>query len=194
MKIYGIIRTVIYWALTALVLAFVSTLAEIEALRYFIGGLMVFYGVEEIILTAIKNKKHYAIESLFWNVIEIVIGFTLIVFVEESETNVAYAIVCVSWAIWSILRESRELVEAAEVLKEGNLVPCKVVAIVNIIESLVVIAFSLTMIMEPGEHHAKIHLYLLAVELFTKVLFPIIKYAAERAAEKKEPSSCRRRQ
>ena len=185
MKIYGIIRTVIYWALTALVIAFGANLAEIEVLRYFIGGLMIFYGVEEIILTAIKNKKHYSIRSLYWNLIEIAIGITLIVFIENGEIDVTYAVVCVSWAIWSILRESRELVEATEELKENKLIVCKIVAIANMLESLTVIALSMTMLIEPGEHHAKIHLYLLAVELFTKVLFPIINYVAERLNEKK---------
>ncbi|MCM1440320.1 MAG: hypothetical protein NC131_14120 [Roseburia sp.] len=186
MKIYGAVRTVLYWALTVLVIVFVSAIAEIEVLRYFIGGLMIFYGVEEIIYTVFKNSKHYSIKSLYWNVVEIVIGITLIVFVETGEVNVTYAVVCVGWAIWSILRETRELVEATEELKENKLIPCKIVAIVNLLESLTVIALSLTMLIEPGEHHAKIHLYLLAVELFTKVLFPIINYAAERFAEKKE--------
>lgn len=189
MKIYGIMRTAIYWVLTALVIAFVSTLAEIEVLRYFIGSLMIFYGAEEIIHTAVKNKKHYSIGSLYWNVIEIVIGLTLIAFIETGETNVVYAVVCVGWAIWSILRETRELVEATEELKENKVTVCRIVATVNIIESLIVIAFSLTMIIEPGEHHAKIHLYLLAVELFTKVLFPIINYIAERSAERKNETA-----
>ena len=94
MKIYGAIRTVIYWVLTALVLAFISEIAEIEVLRYFIGGLMIFYGVEEIIYTVFKNKKHYAINSLYWNLVEIIIGITLIVFVETGEINVTYAVVC----------------------------------------------------------------------------------------------------
>ena len=179
MKIYGAIRTAIYWALTALVIAFVSAIAEIEVLRYFIGGLMVFYGVEEIIYTAIKNKKHYSINTLYWNIIEIAIGLTLIIFVETS-----YSVVCVCWAIWSILRETRELVELTEELKENKLVICKIVAIVNLLESLTVIALSLTMVIEPGEHHAKIHLYLLAVELFTKVLFPLINYIAEHLHKK----------
>ena len=185
MKVYGVIRTTIYWVLTALVLAFVSTLAEIEVLRYFIGGLMIFYGVEEIIFTVFKNKKHYSLNSLYWNLVEIIIGITLIVFVETGEVNVTYAVVCVSWAIWSILRETRELLEATEELKENKLITCKIVAIVNLLESLTVIALSLTMLIEPGEHHAKIHLYLLAVELFTKVLFPIINYIAERVKDKK---------
>ncbi|MDE7394865.1 MAG: hypothetical protein K2M95_01935 [Clostridiales bacterium] len=184
MKVYGMIRTGLFGALTAVVLALVPTLAEIEVLRYFIGSVIIFYGVEEIVFTAIKYKKHYAIHSLFWNVVEIVIGLTLIVFVETGETNVTYAVVCVVWAMWSILRETRELAEVTEELKESRLLPCRIVAIVNLIESLTVIAFSLTMLIEPGEHHAKIHLYLLAVELFTKVLFPIIKTIAEKHEEK----------
>lgn len=186
MKIYGAIRTAIYWVLTALIIVFISTLAEIEVLRYFIGGLMIFYGVEEIIFTVFKSKKHYSIHKLYLNIIEIVIGLTLIVFIETGDIEVTYAVVCVSWAIWSILREERELIEATEELKKNKLIACRIVAIVSILESLTVIALSLTMIIEPGEHHAKIHLYLLAVELFTKVLFPIINYTAEHLEEKKK--------
>ena len=186
MKIYGAIRTVIYWALTALVFVFVLTLAEIEVLRYAIGGLMIFYGVEEILHTVFKHKKHYSIPSLYWNIIEILIGIVLIVFVETGDEEVTYAVVCVCWAIWSILRETRELVEVTEELKERKHLLSKVTSIVNALESLTVIALSLTMLIEPGEHHAKIHLYLLAVELFTKVLFPIVHYIAERAEERKK--------
>lgn len=186
MKIYGIIRTATYWALTALVIVFISTLAQIEVLRYFIGSLMMFYGVEEIILTAFRSKKHYAIGTLYWNLVEILIGLTLVVFVETGDIEVTYAVVCVGWAIWSILRETRELVEVTEELKENELVLCKVVAIVSLLESLTIIALSLTMLIEPGEHHAKIHLYLLAVELFTKVLFPIIHYIAEHRKDRKK--------
>ena len=185
MKVYGAIRTAIYWILAALIIAYVSTLAEIEVLRYFIGGLIVFYGVEEILYTVFKNKKHYSTHSLYWNIIEIAIGLTLIIFVETGELAVTYAVVCVGWAFWSILREAREIAEVSEELKKNKLILCRVVAIVNLIESLVVIAMSLTMIIEPGEHHAKVHLYLLAVELFTKVLFPILIYVAERLEEKK---------
>ena len=185
MKIYGAIRTALDWVLTILVLVFISSLAEIEVLRYFIGSLMIFYGAEEIIYAIFKHEKHYSTNSLYWNIVEILIGFTLIVFVEAGEIELTYAVVCVSWAIWSILRETRELVEATEELKETKLLVCKIVAIINILESLTVIALSLTMLIEPGEHHAKIHLYLLAVELFTKMLFPIIKYIAERLEEKK---------
>ena len=72
-----------------------------------------------------------------------------------------------------------------EELKDKNPLGVKAVAIFNILESLTVIALSLTMLIEPGEHHAKIHLYLLAVELFTKVTFPIVHYIAECLEEKK---------
>ena len=186
MKVYTAIRTAIYWALTILVIVFVSSIAEIEVLRYFIGGLMMFYGMEEIVYAVFKNKKHYSNHTLYWNIIEVVIGLTLVVFVETGDVEVTYAVVCVAWAIWSTLRETRELVEVAEELKHNKLIACRIVAIVNLVESLTVIALSLTMLIEPGEHHATIHLYLLAVELFTKVLFPIINYLAERKAEQKK--------
>ena len=185
MKIYGAIRTVLYWVMTVLVLVFITHLAEIEILRHFIGGLMLFYGVEEILYTAVKNKNHYAVHSLYWNIVEILIGFTLIVFVEPSDPEVTYAVVCVGWAIWSILRETRELTEVTEELKEHAHLLSRTAAVVNILESLLVIALSLTMLIEPGEHHAKIHLYLLSVELFTKVTFPIVHYIAELLEEKK---------
>ena len=185
MKIYGAIRTVLFWALAALALVFVATLAEIEVLRYFIGGLMVLYGVEEILYTVFKNKRHFVLHGLFWNVTEVIIGLVLIVFVETGDVEVTYAVVCASWAIWSILREARELYELVKELKEHKLIPCKIVAVLNLVESLTVIALSLTMLIEPGEHHAKIHLYLLAVELFTKALFPLIEYVAHHVHERK---------
>ena len=189
MKIYGAIRTVIYWALTALVFVFVLTLAKIEVLRYAIGGLMIFYGVEEIIYTAVKHEKHYSTHSLYWNIIEILIGLVLIVFVETDNEEVTYAVVCVCWAIWSILREARELVEVTEELKEKKAVLSRIASIANMLESLTVIALSMTMLIEPGEHHAKIHLYLLAVELFTKVLFPIVHYVAGLLEKRKKPNN-----
>ena len=186
MKTYGIIRTVLYLALTALVIAFVSAIAEIEVLRYFIGGLIIFYGVEEIVYTVFKNKKHYSIHSIFWNIVEVVIGIVLIVFVETDDIEVTYAVVCVCWAMWSILRETRELAEIVGEINESKPVTCRVVNIINVLESLTVIALSLTMIIEPGEHHAKIHLYLLTVELFTRVAYPFVKYIAENYGKKKK--------
>lgn len=185
MKVYGIIRTALCIALSALVIAFVPSLSEIETLRYFTGGLLIFYGAEEIIYTVFKNKKHYNINSLYWNLVEIVIGLTLIVFVETDDINVTYAVVCVVWAIWSILRESRELVEATEELKSNKLIACKIIKILSLLESLTIIGISLTLIITPGQHHAEIHLYFLSVELVTRVLFPILMYIAERANEKK---------
>ncbi len=167
-KIYNVIRSAVYLALAAVVIVFLQQIAEIVCLRYFIGGLIIFYGVEEIAFTAFNSRKHFSLKSIYWNAVEIVLGLTLIVLVENGEENVTYAVVCVSWATWSILRETRELVEATEHFKK------KPTSALNILESLVVIALSITMIITPTEHHAEIHLYLLAVELATKVLFPMV--------------------
>lgn len=186
MKIYGAIRTAIYWILGILIIVFISTLAEIEVLRYFIGGLMIFYGADEILVTAVRNKRHYPIYLLYWFFMEIIIGFTLVVFVKTGDVEVTYAVVCVCWAIWSILREDRELIELSKQLKKNKPIGCKIVAITSLLESLTVIVLSLMMLIEPGKHHAEMHLYLLVVEMFTKMLFPIINHAAEHLAEKKK--------
>ena len=40
------------------------------------------------------------------------------------------------------------------------------------IESIVVIVFSVLMIAHPTEHHAHTHIYLLGIELLLEVIFP----------------------
>ena len=54
MKIYRMIRVPLYLALAALVIVFVRELAEIRALRFFIGGLMIFYGAEDVFFEKIS--------------------------------------------------------------------------------------------------------------------------------------------
>lgn len=197
MKAYKFIRTGVFLALAAVTLIFLHTF--VENLHYFIGALMVFYGVEEIVYTAFHEKKHFSVRSLYWNIVEILIGSTLIIFVSHEP----YPVVCVAWATWSILRETRELVEITEEFKHKPTVLGKIISIVSVLESLIVIAFSITMIIEPGEHHAMIHMYLLAVELATKVIFPLFDIqirrkpavsttpapATDEIAQDEEPSS-----
>lgn len=186
-KVYNLIRTVIFVGLAAFVITalYLLDLSEIERLRYFIGALMIFYGAEEIIYTAFNRKNHISVKSLYWDIVEIILGLVMILFVGKGEADVIYAVVCVSWATWSILRETRELVEITLEFKE------KATGILNISESLTVIALSVTMIIEPTKHHAYIHLWLLVAELLTTALFPVLDNACkplmERIASRRKP-------
>ncbi len=129
------------------------------------------YAMEPIIV-AITTKKDTWLEDhdLFKGVFELILGVVTLAFIS---TNVVdddgYKTICVIWAVWAILREAGEIREAIELFKE------KEPAVLSVIESLVVLYFSVTLLMEPGEHHAMIHLYLLFVELVTAVLFPALR-------------------
>ena len=134
-----------------------------EHLRWFIGGLIVVYGSLGILTLALeKVKPIFEGHGFLFYAVEILLGLTTLFFITE------YSTVCVIWAVWSLLRESIELQE----IFEGELHP--VLAIVSGVESVAVIVLSIMLMIEPGEHHAMIHSYLLCVELFLTAVLPVI--------------------
>lgn len=91
-----------------------------------------------------------------------VLGLTIITAVTE------FSHVCVMWAVWSLLRQS---IDIHEVLK-GEVIG--VVAIIYVIQSIVSIVFSIILIINPTEHHAITHIYLLIAELLVIALPPVV--------------------
>ena len=158
---YNLIKLGVYIVLGILVFIFRETL--VHNLKYFIGGLMLLYALEEILFILIHHLHHvFHEDKLYLGLIELIFGIVLL------SVNVSYEGVCIIWATWSILRESYEIKEIACELKT---IPPK---IISGIESIVVIVFSILLIIEPGEHHAMIHLYLLLVELIVTPLTPLL--------------------
>ena len=161
MKIFRISKLVCFVVGAALILDFKDFF--ISRLRWFIGGLMILYGALGILNSALEKKKPiYKEHGFLFFSLEILMGATILIFVEE------FAIVCVIWAVWSIFRETVELRE----IIDGELHPA--LAVVSGIESLAVIVLSVMLIAELGEHHAILHTYLLCVELILSSATPII--------------------
>lgn len=132
-------------------------------LRWFIGGLIVLYGSLGILaLLLAKVKPIYEGQGFLFFSVEILLGLITLCFIKD------YATVCVIWAVWSILRESVELEE----IVERELHPA--LAVVSGLNSIAVIVLSVSLMIEPGEHYAMIHSYLLVVELILASLIPII--------------------
>ena len=132
-------------------------------LRWFIGGLIVVYGTLGILaLTLEKVKPIYEGHGFLFYAVEILLGLTTLFFIEEYET------VCIIWAVWSILRESVELQEIVSGELHISL------GILSGVESVAVIVLSVMLMIEPGEHHAMIHSYLLCVELVLSGVIPVI--------------------
>ena len=149
---YNYIKLAIYFTLAVLIFVFKEPL--IEHLRFFIGGLMIMYALEEVLFEH-QNK-------VYLGFIELLLGLILVI------VNISYEGTCIIWATWSLLRETHEV---EEILAELNNFPAK---ILSGVESLVVIVFSVMLIIEPTEHHAMIHLYLLLVELIVAPLTPLV--------------------
>ena len=169
---YYSIKLAIYAVLAVLVFIFREPL--VENLKYFIGGLMLLYGLEEILFEILYSRNHILHQGkLYLGFIELLLGVVML------SVSMSYESVCIIWATWSILREAYEIKEIFSEIK------CLVPKIISGTESLVVIVFSVLLIMEPGEHHAMIHLYLLLAELIISPLTPLLDELIAKKKDKK---------
>lgn len=158
---YYSIKLGVYAVLAILVFLFREPL--VANLKYSIGGLMLLYGLEELLFEIIHSRSHLLHQDkVYLGFIEILLGIVVL------SVSISYESVCIIWATWSILREAYEVKEILNELK--RLVP----KILSAVESAVIIVFSILLIIEPGEHHALIHLYLLLVELIVSPLTPLL--------------------
>ena len=163
MKTFRLSRLICFVVCAVLLLVFNELF--LHNLRWFIGGLIVLYGSLGVLaLLLAKVKPIYEGQGFLFFSVEILLGLITLCFIKE------YATVCVIWAVWSIIRESIELEEI--VARELHPVP----AIVSGLESVAVVVLSVMLMIEPGEHHAMIHSYLLVVDLILASLIPIINH------------------
>ena len=157
------------------ILVFVFRKPLVENLQCFIGGLMLLYGLEEILFEVLYSRHHILHQGkLYLGGIELLLGAVVI------SVPMAYESVCIIWATWSILREAYEIKEVFMEIK------CLAPKILSAVESVVVIVFSILLIIEPGEHHAMIHLYLLLAELVISPLTPLLDEVLDSRKTKQE--------
>lgn len=157
MKKWQILKAVLYSALAVFI--FVLNDLIMPYVGILVGGVVCLYAVEELAVYAAKKSLFSDAYHLFDGIAQLLIG--VILFIVSSDIIK----VCLVWGVWSILRESKEMAEAINRLSRRKS------EIINIIESIVIIALSFLMILEPIEEHAHLHLILLGVELIVVVLF-----------------------
>ena len=178
MKILRIVRLCLYICASILIFIFHESL--MDYINYIVGGAMILYGIEDIIISIIHHKIKELDNRLFSGIILFVLaGLTIFVCLGDVVRT------SVIWAIWSILREAREIEEDFH-----NIMHHKA-GIIDMIESSVIIVFSITLVLSPTLEHMHIHLILLGVELITKVTFPIMdellnKYFYDKIYRKEE--------
>ena len=168
---YYLVKLGVFTILAILVFIFREPL--VENLKYFIGGLMLLYGLEEILFEILYSRHHILHQGkLYLGGIELLLGVVML------SVPMSYESVCIIWATWSILREAYEIKEVFSEIK------CLAPKILSATESVVVIVFSILLIIEPGEHHAMIHLYLLLAELIVSPLTPLLDEILAKRKEK----------
>lgn len=170
---YHIVKLGICIILAVLVFVFKGPL--VENLKYFIGALMVSYGLEEIVYEILNHKLAFIHQSkVYLGLVEIILGSVLLVGTFPFET------ICIAWATWSILREAYEIKEIINEIKSITM------TVISGVESIVTIVLSVMLIFEPTEHHAMIHMYLLLVELVLTPLVPLVDELIESQKRKRK--------
>ena len=160
---YHFFKLIVCVVLSILVFIFREQLVHLNNLKFFIGALMVAYGLDEIAFEVYCHKLHFIHEhKTYLGLVELVLGSTMLFLTLDYEA------VCIIWATWSIIRESYEIKELVTEIRSITL------TIISGIESIAVIILSIMLIAEPGEHHALIHIYLLLFEFILTPLVPLV--------------------
>ena len=171
--IYYVIKLVVFVALAVFV--FVFRELHVGNLKPFIGALMILYGVEGLLCEILfHRKKFFNASKTYLAFIELIFGIVLAI------APLPFERVCIIWATWSIIRESYELKEI--VSDFSTVIP----RVLSGIESIAAIVFSVWLILEPVEHHAMTHMYLLVVEL---VLNPLVVLIDEWIIDRKNKNN-----
>jgi len=158
---YLIVKLAIYVAIAVCVGLFQQGL--LTYLKHFIGGLMVFYGLEEVLyLVLVHRARFYREDKAYFGFVELVLGIGMLFAPLSTET------VCMIWATWSIMREAVEIKEVILELKSWTS------RTISLIESIAVIIFSIMLIFVPDDEHATTHLRILTIELILAPMIPLL--------------------
>ena len=163
MKIYKCIKFGLFFILGISIFFLIGT--YLEYLRFFIGSLITLYGIDGFCSWFFEKDREQKMHFLFKAIVQTLLGLCTLLLIKDIK------VICVIWAVWAILREADEIAEYYEMFKEK--MPC----LLGFLESVIAIVFSIMLLMEPGEHHVKIHMYLLVVELLSTVIFPQLRFA-----------------
>ena len=175
MKSVHVIKLIVFCLAGALVIIFHDAIMKNDGalVGIIVGSAVLLYGID-MTVNGILLRRLFGENFLFFGALsQFLIAAALFSVTGSIES------VCIVWAVWSILREGKEMSESIHRLFQ------KKPGLLNIAESVVVIVFSFTMIIEPGEHHASFHVYLLGIELILEVAFMCVNILFDRYIDKK---------
>ena len=181
MKVFRTLRGLLFVTLGILTMVFAHQIMnnEGESLNIVVGASILLFAFDSILMTALEKDRKKLIGEIVTSTSMIIIALVILLAYNGNPNELI--IICVLWGVWSILSEAKEIGECLIEFKEN-----KIYSTANIIESVVLIIFSIFLILEPGEHHALTHVYLLGVEMILEAIWPILHEILHHLANKKK--------
>jgi len=158
MKIWKWIKLFFYITIGVLIIVFNSFV--LEHVQYVVGGVIFIHALEEMIIAICKKEIMSESTKFYSDIVLILLSILIMVVIRD---NIEYTLII--WGVWSILDEGDHLRECALRIRH------KRPAFLHLAEIIAVIVLSSIMIIEPLEHHAHIHVYLLGIEMILEVVF-----------------------
>lgn len=176
LKAKQICRVILYVATAVLIFIFPDFFALHAA--FTVGGVMIIFGLDELIGAALKKEALRTHPALLNSVIAILGGILMMVFLHRTGDHDELIKICVIWAIWSISQEVFEFFGVIDTWKENK------IGIISAVESVIVIFLSVLLVIDPEEHY-RMHITILGIELILKFTFPLLYMLTRRITEKR---------
>ncbi len=174
-KVFDIIKSLVYIVLLVLVL-FIYKNVGYNA-NYVVGATMIIHSVFGILDYFIDRRERQVIPKLVYDISILSIGITLLFFGGSDYL----VLICLVWAIWSIIREANEIL--TYIFTENEHIVLK---ILGSIESVVSTIFAVLLLIHPSLEHLEIHYILLVIEFATTAIFPIVNKAIMKKKEEND--------
>ena len=137
-----------------------------------VGAVIAFYGIEGILHPILTKQVKKERVSLMSGIINLFVAGIMIFLLENHPDELH--VTCILWSLWSIMRESEEIFEKC--FDHWKKHP--VTSLINLVESIVVIVFSILLIIARDQEelleHTFAHVVLLGVELIIEVLWEYV--------------------
>ena len=169
-KIYKMTKLILFVLMGIAILVLNEKIMEhSDILNYLVGGIIAIYGLEGVILPITTRKIKSERIEMFGGGVNVLIAIIMIFLIDKNPEELR--ILCVLWSLWSIMREGEEIFDKGfEGIRNHP-----ITSAINIVESIVVIVFSVELIIAHNDHelmhHAHAHVILLGIELIIEVIW-----------------------
>lgn len=137
-----------------------------------VGVVIAFYGIEGILYPILTKQVKKERIMLMSGIINLFVAGIMIFLLENHPDELH--VTCILWSLWSIMRESEEIFEKC--FDHWKKHP--ITSLINLVESIVVIVFSILLIIARDQEelleHTFAHVVLLGVELIIEVLWEYV--------------------